>query len=199
MCAIAPWDFEAWLLEQFATLIGLTVLAWCLHHNIHFPAHGKISIALLFVVHTIGTHFTYSLTPYDSFIYDFSGFSINEAFGWQRNHYDRFVHLMYGVCLALPIAYTLQQRLEIRSSAAKFLAFHIVISTSAIYELIEWVAALLFGGDLGMMYLGTQGDIWDAQADIALAGAGQLVVYIFAVVVRRAKTRVSSDSGKHVD
>lgn len=59
---------------------------------------------LLFIVHTIGTHSTYSLTPYDSFLQSLAGFSFNDLCGWQRNHNDRFVHLLYGVCLALPVA-----------------------------------------------------------------------------------------------
>jgi len=140
ICAVRPWDFEAWLLEQFATVVALSVLAWCVHRHISFPAHAKISMAVLFIAHTIGTHFTYSDTPYDAFFSSVTGISINDLFGWTRNHYDRFVHLLYGITMAMP-------------------------------------AALIFGGDLGMMYLGTQGDIWDAQMDIALAGIGQLAVY----------------------
>jgi putative membrane protein len=188
-CAINPHDFEAWLLEQFATLCALAVLAWCVYHRIHFTTSSQISIALLFIVHTIGTHFTYSLTPYDSFLQSLAGFSLNDLCGWERNHYDRFVHLLYGVCLALPVAGVLIQRLQISTFTARFLAFHIIVSTSAIYELIEWTAAVLFGGDLGTLYLGTQGDIWDAQADIAIAAAGQLVVYAACFVVSKIKIK----------
>jgi putative membrane protein len=188
-CAINPHDFEAWLLEQFAILCALAVLAWCVYHRIHFTTSSQISIALLFIVHTIGTHFTYSLTPYDSFLQSLAGFSLNDLCGWERNHYDRFVHLLYGVCLALPVAGVLIQRLQISTFTARFLAFHIVVSTSAIYELIEWAAAVLFGGDLGALYLGTQGDIWDAQADIAIAAAGQLVVYAACFVVSKIKIK----------
>ena len=47
-----------------------------------------------------------------------------------------------------------------------------VMSHSVIYEMIEWLAAELFGGELGVAYLGTQGDVWDAQKDMALAAAG---------------------------
>ncbi len=177
LCAVSPWDFEAWLLEQFATVIALCVLAWCVHNHIQFATHAKISIAVLFIAHTIGTHFTYSDTPYDAFVRSVTGISINDLFGWTRNHYDRFVHLMYGVCLAMPTASLFQQRLGTSRFTSRFLAVHIIISTSAIYELVEWLAALIFGSELGMLYLGTQGDIWDAQMDIALAIIGQLAVY----------------------
>ena len=176
-CAINPFDFEAWLLEQFATLCALAVLAWCAWRKIRFSTTDKISIAVLFVVHTVGSHFTYSLTPYDSFLQSSIGLSLHDLTGWQRNQYDRFVHLMYSVCLALPSAAVLTQRLRTSAFTARFLAFHLIISTSALYELVEWRAALLFGQGLGALYLGTQGDTWDAQADIALAGIGQLCVY----------------------
>lgn len=177
VCAIDPWDFEAWLLEQFATLCALIVLAWCAWRNIAFSTSSKISVAIVLIAHTTGTHYTYSDTPYDEFLQLVAGFGLNDLFGWQRNHYDRFVHLLYGMCLAMPTATVLRQRLQTSIFTSRFLAFHIIISTSALYELVEWTAALLFGGDLGNLYLGTQGDIWDAQTDIALAGAGQLGVY----------------------
>jgi putative membrane protein len=184
-CAVNPWDFEAWLLEQFATLCALIVLAWCAWRNITFSTSSKISIAIILIAHTIGTHFTYSDTPYDEFLELFAGFSLNDLFAWERNHYDRFVHLLYGMCLAMPTAAVLGQRLQTGVFTSRFLAFHIIISTSALYELVEWSAALLFGGDLGNLYLGTQGDIWDAQTDIALAGIGQLGVYAVVSTVDR--------------
>ena len=177
ICAYKPWDFPAWLLEQFATLCALAVLGWCVMRGVRFSITSKISIGVMFIIHTIGTHFTYSVTPYDEFIQAVAGFSLNELLGFQRNHYDRFVHLMYGVCMALPAAQALQQRLHTSTFTARFLAIHLVLSTSALYELVEWGAAVLFGGDLGTLYLGTQGDVWDAQADIALATVGQLFVY----------------------
>jgi len=176
-CAVSPWDFDAWLLEQFATMVALAVLAWCVHNHIQFGLSGKISIAVLFIAHTIGTHYTYSETPYEALADTLIDFSINDVFGWTRNHYDRFVHLLYGVCLALPTADIFRQRLGTSVFTSRFLACHIIISTSAIYELVEWFAAMAFAGGLGMLFLGTQGDIWDAQWDIALAAGGLLAVY----------------------
>jgi len=176
-CAMNPYDLEAWMLEQLALLLALLVLVWCVRRQVRFSTADKVAIATLFIAHSLGTHFTYSLTPYDQFFQDLCGFSLNELGGWSRNQYDRFVHLLYGVCMAMPVARVLVQTLDVGFFASRFLAFHLVISTSALYELLEWAAASLFGGDLGELYLGTQGDAWDAQADIALAGVGQLAVY----------------------
>ena len=176
-CAINPWDVEAWLLEQLATVCALGVLMWCLRAGIQFSTNSQISIAAMIIVHTIGTHFTYSLTPYDEFFKTFTSVSVNELFGWERNHYDRFVHLLYGLLMSVPTAEAVMQRLRLRASTSALMSAHIILSTSALYELLEWSAALTFGADLGNQYLGTQGDIWDAQADIALAGLGSVLAF----------------------
>ena len=178
ICAYQPWDYEAWVLEQLASVSALLVLAWCWRRHIVFSATSQVCIALMFIAHTIGTHFTYSDTPYDAFSREWLDFSINELFGWERNNYDRFVHLLYGILLAMPVAQALQQRLQSSRFRAYFFGVHLIVSTSALYELVEWVAALIFGAELGNQYLGTQGDIWDAQADISLALGGCVAVYL---------------------
>ena len=189
--AIEPLDFEAWLLEQMATVLCALYLVWY-WPRVVFSRSALFGLAALFCMHTLGTHWTYSQTPYDAFVQNLTGLSINELAGWDRNNYDRFVHYLWGLSLALPLKEALEQTHGLRSSTANALALHIVIATSAVYELIEWGAALLFGGDLGMQYLGTQGDMWDAQSDIALAIVGWITYYsgyklrqYWARVVRR--------------
>ena len=174
--AIEPVDFEAWLLEQLATVLCVIYVAWY-WPRVVFSRSALFGLAALFCMHTLGTHWTYSLTPYDSFLHSFTGVSVNDLLGWDRNNYDRFVHYLWGLALALPIKDALEQSHGLRSGAANALTLHIVIATSAVYELIEWAAALLFGGELGDQYLGTQGDMWDAQADIALGALGWATFY----------------------
>ena len=82
ICAIKPWDYEAWVLEQLASVSALLVLAWCWRRGIQFSTVSKVCITLMFVAHTIGTHYTYSDTPYDAFTSNWLGFSVNELFGW---------------------------------------------------------------------------------------------------------------------
>lgn len=189
VCAIYPADLEAWLLEQVAPLLGIACLYYFIRvgRPVQFSLQSRICMALLFIAHTIGTHFTYSLTPYNEWSGFVFGSSINEWFGWERNHYDRFVHLFYGLSLAIPLQEVFQQRLNTLRMTARILALNILLSTSALYELLEWFAAELFGGELGAAYLGTQGDIWDAHADIALAGLGGLLVYIAQSVYSRSQ------------
>lgn len=172
--AIDPFDFETWLIEQVATLIGIAVLVF-VAFNVNLSRASYLALLALFCIHTIGTHYTYSLTPYEQLSVQLFGSSPNEWFGWERNHYDRFVHFSYGLLTAYPIEQTLQQRLSLTPTATKFIGLNMILSTSAVYELAEWSAAITIGGNVGAAYLGTQGDIWDAQADIALAGAGWLL------------------------
>lgn len=197
-CAIRPLDFETWLLEQVAPLLGIGVLLWLSRH-VRFSTLSKLGLALLFCAHTVGTHFTYSLTPYDEAWRALFGFSIDNQLGWERNNYDRAVHFLYGLCLAVPLEEAIRQRLATTSTAARFLGLNLILSTSAIYELIEWFAAVVFGGGTGVAYLGTQGDVWDAQADIGIAGVACSLVYGFSYLSTFLKGKWAARDGTRPD
>ncbi|MGI9327620.1 MAG: DUF2238 domain-containing protein [Pseudomonadales bacterium] len=171
------------MVEQVALLIALVVL-YRLLGKVRFSLASRIGIALLICVHSIGTHYTYSLTPYDAMFGEYFGFSLNESMGWERNHYDRFVHFLYGVTLAIPIKEVFEQMVGLSAKASAHLSFHIILSTSVIYEFMEWAVAAVFAGEVGMEYLGTQGDIWDAHADMVLAGIGALFTFAVIAVYR---------------
>lgn len=104
-----------------------------------------------------------------------TGTSFNELVGWQRNNYDRVVHFSYGLLLAYPIREVFLRIADVRGFWGYFLPLDVTMSTSMTYELIEWAAAVYLGGDLGMTYLGTQGDVWDGHKDMALASLGALI------------------------
>lgn len=182
--AIRPLDPVTWFIEQVASALALSLLLWCTG-TVRFGVVSRVGMAILFCVHCIGTHYTYSLTPYDEAIAWLSGHSLNDLMGWERNHYDRFVHLVYGICLALPFREAFEQFSGCGTRAASFVSVNLVLSTSAVYEFIEWAAAVLFGGGAGMAYLGTQGDIWDAHADMALAGLGALIMFGLSALLKR--------------
>jgi putative membrane protein len=172
--AIAPLHRPEWLLENVIVFVGVPVLV-LLHR--HLPL-SKISISLIFVflcLHEVGAHYTYAEVPYDRWFEYLTGKGLNEWFDWERNHFDRAIHFLYGLLITYPV-----REIVLRMSSAKgfwtyLMPVLIVISTSTIFELLEWLAAIIFGGDLGSAYLGMQGDIWDAQKDMALAVAGTLV------------------------
>jgi len=172
--AFNPVSREAWLLENVLLLAGVLVLAV----TYRWLPLSRISYTMIFAflcLHTVGAHFTYSLVPYDEWFMSLAGFSLNEAMGWERNHFDRLVHFAYGLLLAYPIREVFLRIVQVRGFWGYFLPLDLTLSTSAMYELIEWGAAMLFGGDLGMDYLGTQGDIWDAHKDMTLAALGATI------------------------
>jgi putative membrane protein len=139
---------------------------------------SRISYTLIFLFltfHTIGSHYTYAETPYDAWFHSLTGRTFNSLVGWERNNYDRVVHFLYGFLLAYPIREIFLRVANVRGFWGYFLPLDLTLSSSALYELIEWGAAVVLGGDLGAAYLGTQGDIWDAHKDMALASLGALI------------------------
>lgn len=163
-----------WLLEN---VLVLAAVGYLLATRRHVPlsrlAYGLI---LLFLgLHEIGAHWTFAEVPYDAAWTALFGFSLNEAMGWERNHYDRFVHFCYGFLLTRPMRETLLLAIGAAGFWRYALPVVFITFTSEVYELIEWAAASVFGGDLGQAYLGTQGDVWDAQRDTALALLGAVI------------------------
>ncbi len=172
--AIAPADRHDWLLENVLTVVFLFGL---LATYKTFPL-SRISYTLIFlflILHEVGAHYTYAKVPYDIWFQDSFGFSLNQALGFERNHFDRLVHFLYGLLLAYPIREVFIRIADVKGFWGYFLPLDLTMSTSMLFELFEWGAAELFGGDLGIAYLGTQGDVWDAHKDMALASIGALI------------------------
>lgn len=172
--AIKPYYRQDWALENLLVAIALPLLAWSYQHW-RFSNAAYLCLFIFFTLHIIGAHYTYSEVPYDQWLKALLGFSINDALGFSRNHYDRFVHFVYGLLIALPSMELLQKRAPPQGFWIWLLPILFVSSHSVIYEMVEWGAAAIFGGDLGAAYLGTQGDVWDAQKDMLLASLGAIV------------------------
>lgn len=186
--SLHPADRQAWLLENALVLLLLVVL-WVVRKAFRFSDLSLLLILLFLSLHTLGSHYTYSEVPYNDWWRAVTGHSLNSVFGWERNHFDRLVHFSYGLLLAYPIREFFLRIVEVRGFWAYFLPLDFTLSTSALYELIEWGAAEVFGGELGMHYLGTQGDIWDAHKDMALAGLGALLAILFIALANRRQQR----------
>jgi putative membrane protein len=172
--AIDPYDRKDWLLENALTVLAVGTLA-ATYRKLPLSRISYTLIFLFLCLHTIGAHYTYSLVPYDP--------AWNELFGWKRNNFDRVVHFAYGLLLAYPIRELFLRVAGVRGFWGYFLPLDLTMSTSMLYELIEWMAAEFFGGDLGAAYLGTQGDIWDAHKDMALASLGALLAMCITAFV----------------
>ena len=186
--AIAPYDRSDWLLENALLLAGVAFLAG----TRRWLPLSNASYGMLFVfmcLHAIGAHYTYSLVPYDEAFRAVTGQTLNGLFGATRNHYDRVIHFAYGLLLVYPLRELLMRHAGVRGFWSYFLPLDLTMSTSLLYELIEWGAAIVYGGDLGAAFLGTQGDIWDAHKDMALAGIGALLGMLITWAVNRARRR----------
>ncbi|MQX51773.1 DUF2238 domain-containing protein [Alcanivorax sediminis] len=172
--AIAPLYRDDWMLENVLVImaIPLTLLAW---RRYRFSTLAITAYWLFMLLHVLGSHYTYAEVPYNDWSELLFGRSLNEMLGWQRNHFDRLVHGLFGLLFMPAFCEWLQQATGLPRRWQYTVAISLVMAISGLYEIMEWVAALLFGGDLGQAYLGTQGDIWDAQKDMALAGLGSLL------------------------
>jgi putative membrane protein len=172
--AIHPWDRGAWLLEN-ALVVAAGVLLVAFNRRLMFSRISYTLIFLFMCLHVLGAHYTYADVPYDAWWRRLTGGTFNDLVGWKRNNFDRVAHFCYGLLLAYPIREVFLRVANVRGFWGYFLPLDLTMSTSMIYELIEWGAAVVFGGDLGQDYLGTQGDEWDAHKDMALASLGGLI------------------------
>jgi putative membrane protein len=113
------------------------------------------------------------------------GYWLQDVFGTDRNHYDRIVHFSFGFLLAYPIRELFLRWMKYPATVSWVLPIEITLSIGAFYELIEWAVADVFFTAQGQAYLGTQGDIWDAQKDIFLAFIGALLATTIVTSIKK--------------
>ena len=97
--------------------------------------------------------------------------------------YDRLIHFAYGLLLAYPVREVLMRIARLRGFWAYFFPIDLTFAFSSIYEIIEWKAATLVAPDLGLAFMGIQGDIWDAQKDMLLAGMGAILAMLIVLLI----------------
>jgi putative membrane protein len=164
-------------LHSSLTVVGLVWLYW---HDRRWsmPTRQFAAICAFICVHCIAAHWLYSYVPYDAWVRALTGWSPQAAFGWQRNHFDRFIHLLYGLCFAPALAQYFAARWRLGAGAKAALVVMVVMSSSLVYEWLEWAVALFLAPDQAEAYNGQQGDVWDAHMDMLLATLGALAVVL---------------------
>ena len=140
-------------------------------------------IFVFMCLHQVGAHYTYSEVPYDLWLQKLTARSLNSLVGWERNNFDRVVHFSYGLLLAYPIREVFLRVVNVRGFWGYFLPLDLTMSTSMMFELIEWTVVAVFGGGMGQTYLGTQGDEWDAHKDMALASIGAFIAMAVTALI----------------
>jgi putative membrane protein len=176
---IAPSFREDWLLENLLVFVAVPTLVWA-YPRFRFSNRAYLALFVFFCLHEVGAHYTYSLVPYREWI---PALAFTE-----RNHYDRLVHLAYGLLVTPAMWEVFQAYSPGRAAWRWLLPATTMFGHSVIYELVEWAAAEIFGGELGVAYLGTQGDPWDAQKDMVLAALGT-TTSLLAIGLRGRLTR----------
>jgi putative membrane protein len=186
--AIAPWHRADWALENALVVVFVVAVA-ATYRKLTLSRVSYTLIFLFLCLHEVGAHYTYAEVPYDQWWQSLTGSTFNSLVGWERNNFDRVIHFSYGLLLAYPIREVFWRVVQARGFWCYFLPLDITMSTSMMFELFEWAAAEMFGGELGQAYLGTQGDVWDAHKDMALASAGALTAMLITYGINRALQR----------
>lgn len=175
------WIKPLWPVEQALhsslTVLGLLAL-WWVDRRWPLGSGAFAAICGFILLHCIGARWLYSNIPYDQWAQALLGWSPNAAFGWERNHFDRLIHLLYGICFT-PALTQLASRTwpALRVGQAFTLAVMTIMCTSLAYEWLEWGIALALSPEAAEAYNGQQGDIWDAHADMLLATLGSLALW----------------------
>jgi putative membrane protein len=174
--AVSPVDRGDWLLENILAVTAVTALVLTAR-RFQLSDRSYILITLFLTVHAVGAHYTYAKVPF--------GFWLQDLLNADRNPFDRLVHLAYGLLLAYPIREVLVRLAGIRGLWSYFLPISAILAQSGFFELVEAVAAALVSPELGAAYLGTQGDEWDAQKDMASALTGAVLIMSVTLVMSR--------------
>ena len=169
------------LLQNGPTVVALLLLsvsAW----------RGRLSTPslvclLIFVwLHILGARYIYTFVPYDDWSRSACGTSVSELLGWERNHYDRLVHLCFGLLFVTPICEWAKRDGKMPAKWAVAFALFAVNTLSGLYEVFEWLLTVVMSPAHAEAYNGQQGDLWDAQKDIALAFAGSVIVALWMMM-----------------
>lgn len=171
LMAVAPYDRFDWLLENLLVFVFVAVLA-ATYRRFPLSDLSYLLIAVFLALHAVGSHYTYSEAPLGAWM--------SELLGWERNHYDRVVHFLFGLLCAYPLREVVMRGCGVTGWRAGLLAFAVALAFSSAYEMLEWGAVLMLSPEEGMAFLGTQGDVFDAQKDTTLATLGSAITLLIA-------------------
>ncbi len=177
--AISPKTRIDWFLENI--LVWLAFIAILIFRNkIRLSDWSYIQVTVYLSLQVYASHYAY-MPPI--------GMWIGHLIGSTRNDYDRLVHFCFGFLLFLPIKECFQNAFGLSRRVAIFCSLLIIGAGSAIYEIIEWLAALVLAPQAAIDFLGSQGDVWDTQKDMAMAILGSLIMFFFVLIWPKTKKK----------
>ena len=174
--AISPkYPFD-WFLENLLVFVFIFTLS-ITYRRFPFSDMAYLLISIFLCLHAVGAHYTYAEAP--------AGYWMQDAFGFERNQYDRLVHCMFGLLLGYPLSELILRLTGMSGTRRILFTFTTVLSLSSIYEIVEWGVAEIVEPKAAFAYLGTQGDLFDAQKDTGVAAVGALIGLTMVVVLEK--------------
>ena len=186
ICAINPYDRAVWWAENIPVMLPVLLLVFT-YKKFKFSNISYFLMWFFMSIHTIGGHFTFELVPFDFGNKLLSYLNMEFLFPEGRNNFDRFGHYFVGV-FAYPLAeFTYRKKYITNLPTAILFGILALGFWGALYEVIEMIYAIKEGGSAGAAFLGSQGDIWDAQKDMLLDILGAITVSILFYFIWRKK------------
>lgn len=177
---IEPLDRADWVLDNLLVFLSVPLLVYTYRH-FRFSDTAYLLITIFMLLHAVGAHYSYTFTPFGDWL--------KETLGLSRNHYDRIVHFSFGLFLGYPLKELLDRIVKVPSNWSYILVPLLIVSFSAIFEYIEATVVELVNPELGIVFLGAQGDIWDAQKDIIVSLYGAMLAMAATYALARQSLR----------
>lgn len=162
--AINPFGRDIWWVEMSSVLLVFFVLLGS-YFKFQFSNFSYAIVSVWLIMHAIGAHYTFERVPFDF---------ITNLFGFERNHYDRIAHFAIGFNSFCVAEFFFRKNYTCSARVAAFVGVCFIMAMANAWELIEWSYAELDGGEVGAAFLGSQGDVWDAQKDMLCDTLGAL-------------------------
>lgn len=178
LLGIHPYSRSVWIAENIPIVLIVLALSIFYLKNIRFSNTAYLLMSVLVFMHTIGGHYTFERVPFDWF---------NHLFGFERNMYDRIAHFSVGFYAYPILEITERNRVISKRWVAGFFAVCVIATVAMSYEIIEWIYAALSDPASGSAFLGSQGDIWDAQKDMLMDTLGALFAVGFFSFTHRSQ------------
>ena len=178
LLGISPVDRGVWWAENLTAWIPIVVLLLMYWRGMRFSAAAYCLMFVFFALHTVGGHYTFEQVPIGA---------VTRFFGFERNHYDRLCHFCVGL-FAFPVLEYLERNGLVKGRRLLcLLTVMSIFGFAAIFELIEWCYAVWADAQSGTLFLGSQGDVWDAQKDMLADGLGAICTTVFYCILRRPR------------
>ena len=176
---INPASRDVWIVEIAPVVILFFIIVFT-YSKFKFSSTAYSLMSVWMILHTIGAYYTFANVPFEF---------ITNLFDFQRNHFDRLGHFSVGF-YAYPVAEFLVKKEYSKDIIASFFGLFFIMSVACGYEIIEWWFAVIVGGDVGVEFLGSQGDVWDAQKDMLADTLGAVIalcLFQIKIYLKRVK------------